>query len=182
MLLVVLVYIMPIRTTVIDDNDGSLEKGEIIDMAFKLVGQSQYNPQTIYEQLRWKVGSPITLWENISEKNTLNDFSEREEFVIPANVDLQNYNLLLSYGRKIVGMEYQLAPYYGELNYALTIIFAEQHEGNVIFFYQIDKKTFVPWNLEPQCNVMEGDEKIYIEDIRNLNEYDIDREGYSPGV
>ena len=148
-------------------------KGEFIPIDFEFIEQSAYDPTWLYEREWWKPNSPITLFEFIDTEDYLKRESDRNFFNAPKNVDFDTKMLIVAYGRPILEMESRSNEYSnGKVNYTLRPTFTENHEGNQVFFYIVDKKIFTPSYMSP-CYVMNGDEKISYGDAKLfLNEAD----------
>ena len=173
--LLYLVYATFFREEVAADPVVSNERAEPEIMQFEYMGQSQYFSKELFKG-RWRVDRPITYWQNIyyyendlETSATVCDFSIPESLT-PEMFDFENYGLILSYGRQILDMERQYRSVYGM--YEVIVTFAEEHEGDVVFFYRIDNINVLPSSKESSGYVMSGEEKIFLEDIQDLNEYE----------
>ncbi|MDR0469095.1 MAG: hypothetical protein LBH09_03890 [Peptococcaceae bacterium] len=71
--------------------------------------------------------------------------------------DFERYNLLIVFGREMIGLEY---AYGGE---DIAIAYDSEYKGNVVFFYQVEKLKYrIPIGVF--CYMMDGDEKTYVGD------------------
>ena len=137
---------------------------------YELIGKSAYDPTVQYEKSEWTLGSKITAWEYVPNKTMLDDLSNKERFIAPDNFDFDNYILVLSYGRPIVSMEHGKDS--EECMYHLIPTFAEEHEGNQVYFYQLGLGCGWPFDLRFPCYIMRGDEKIIVESTYDFQHFD----------
>ena len=179
-LILLTAFLMP-RTKVTHEISGERVLGEMLNLEFEMIGKSTYDPTSIYKYWRWKPGTPITLWDSISKEIWMQKASETEKFEPPESIDFSCYNVILSYGREILDIEYRSDSHYGANSCVLFITFSEVHDGNIVYFYKVEKMSFVPWDLEPGCYIMKGEERI-LTSINDLNEYDFEHDGYIPGI
>ena len=139
------------------------------DMDFESIGKISYEPTNRYRALT--PASPIMLLNSSAGWSS----ALGGDFIVPADIDVNfdTHQLILSYGRQILQMECAVNPHYGESIYTLIFTFAEEHEGNQVFFYLIEKdKQFMPLGVFSPCYVMSGDEKIFYTEVYELNEKD----------
>ena len=86
---------------------------------------------------------------------------------------------MISYGRRIVDLGKRHSPYYNRKSYILSPTFEEEHQGEKVFFYKLDKGIYLDMTYyETETYIMKGEERIFLgkydvevnENLRKLNE------------
>ncbi len=135
-----------------------LQPFEPFPIAFSSIGESLYDPTVFYDELGYVKGSDCTQCEFIREPGNehLAELSVDMKFDMPADLDFQNHSYILSYGRRIVGLE---AIEKNGNDYVLSVTFEEEHQGNKVFINQLDKTPIYPFRWP--WYILRGNGKVY---------------------
>lgn len=143
------------------------------EINFHYICSGVYDIKMLYKRLGVKQDTPYTYWERITEKS-LYSLSSEIGLELPAdaeNIDFENNNVIISYGRKIADIELKSTNRYGGIYYIATVTYAEEYEGATVFVYS--HKSLNIFSLESPCYIMKGDERIFfIDDKFEANQYE----------
>lgn len=153
-----------------ESTEFSIERGmngELITVNFEYLQENVYTLEKI-----WNTNESILFnyFESVHSQEILDLFAKEGEFGYPKDFDFDRHYMLIAYGRKIARLECVNDEYYGENWFRLIVTFAEEYSGEIVFFYQIDKRNYVPSDLGMDCYIMEGSERVYLgSDIYTIN-------------
>ncbi|MCL2529589.1 MAG: hypothetical protein FWE41_04580 [Coriobacteriia bacterium] len=136
-----------------------VERGEI-SMEFEYLMESAFDAAPFKNLLSVDENVPLTFYESFNNQDELADLATKRGFDYPKDFDFENYRLLVSYGRKVVQLEASNNTHYGPYFYYLIPTFAGTHSGDTVFFYRIDKRSYLG-NLHLECYIMLDAERVY---------------------
>jgi len=143
---------------------------------YTLVGETSYDPSFFYENLGFVKDSDCTACEFVRGEgyDHLDELSTEGKFEVPEGLNHDKYSYIVAYGRKIVDLE---AVGKNGSDYILCVTFEQEHEGNVVFLYQLDKIPIYPFSWP--LYIMNGNEKVYWgSSVTDINEKDIEHPRY----
>jgi hypothetical protein len=155
-----LTHINAANKTPIVDNQPMPDLASII-MEVEYLGKAEYKDNPEYASMLLEPGSPFTWLELSDTAESLKSQEELFQFIGPADFDFENYVLLFSFGRSIRELECKFEYKYNR-SYSITTTFENEHLGNSVLFYRIDKRFYVPAWLYGPCYILDGEEKTYI--------------------
>ena len=131
-----------------------------IIMELGYLGRAEYmdNPH-FYDMFMLEPGAPFTWLEIMNDEDHFRRMEQRYQFTGPSDFDFENFNLILVFGREPVEIVCAYTHFYR--GYKLTITYGEMYQGNSVFFYQVEKRAYVP-AVYANYYLMEGDNKVPI--------------------
>jgi len=137
-------------------------KGDLTSMNFKFLQESEYDDKTLKSQLGIDENIILTFFDSTHSQENFENLAKGYSFDYTKDFDFDNYCIFISYGRKISELECKNDEYYGESWFYFIVTFEEGQPENKVFFYQIDKKNYVPSTHGMECYIMDGDERVYL--------------------
>ena len=137
---------------------------------FEFIQETKYNEAAVKKI--WSIDENVSLtWLEIAPNQEVLDlFSKEGEFIYDRTFNFEEYCMLISYGRKIVGLECEKSSYFGGKWVILIATFDEVHYKEKVFFYKMDDKKYVPSDLGIKCYIMNGSRRLYVgDDLLLLN-------------
>ena len=114
---------------------------DLIVMEYKLLDESEYNEDAFKKRYFVEEKIPLTWLEIADTKEHFDLFAEQGEFAYSDIFDFENNCMIITYGRQIKGLECERSHYFSEM-FILTVTFGEEHLGETVFFYQIEKRNY----------------------------------------
>jgi len=145
-------------------------KDDVITLNLEFLQKSEYNSRAVKKLWGMDETLPFTFFESAHSQRTLDIFSNDGKFdTPPLDFDFENYCMLITYGRKAARLECIKSEYYTE-SFLLISTFDEEYTGETVFFYQINKGSYVPSDLGLKCYIMNGAERVYLgSDVDSIN-------------
>lgn len=146
-------------------NDESLER----ELEISKVGTSVYNIEQVYEQHNIVMGTDFTYIRIVTRAKDFEYIINAQSLAFPDDIDFSTHTLVICYGRELEELKCRTTTKYDGSHELLTIVFQENYQGNIAFFYLIDEANYVPPSLSSDLYIMNGSDKVNIRSLRELN-------------
>ena len=135
-----------------------------IVMEYKYLGKAVYmdNPH-YYDMLMVEPSEPFTWPEIINNERYFRETEQDYRFSYPSDleVDFENYYLFIVFGREVRELECEYNISYR--GYHMSITYEKKYQGNIVFFYEIEKRNYLA-PVYSACYWMDEGEKIFLGD------------------
>ena len=159
-------------STKINEYGDSVESNDYscpISVDFEFLQDSGYNATEVKKDWGVEEETQFIFFESANNQETLEIFANKGEFNYPRIFDFKNHTMLIAYGRKVVRLDCMKSKIFNN-SWFLVVTFGEEYYDETVFFYKIDKRNYLPVDIEMKCYVMEGRERVYLgRDISDLN-------------
>lgn len=145
------------------------------EINLQYVCSGTYDIQKLCEQKSIKKDTPYTYWEK-APKKSLQTLSNDIGLVLPNDIEKIDYavnNAIISFGRKIVDIEFESTNAYGGTKFNATVTYAEAYEGAVVFVYTYDIMELL--DVKSPCYIMSGGERVFL----SANKYTVNEHEYN---
>jgi hypothetical protein len=119
-----------------------------------------------YKWLLLEPEAQFTMSHIASREESLLNNEHDYQFTGPTDFDFENHVLFISFGREVRELECAYDMHYR--GYYFTITYDKEYQENKVFFYQIEKRNFVPPDFVSDCYWIDSGEKVYLGDQHAL--------------